>query len=27
VKATNTIYHDRDHASALVLPVIAGSNQ
>jgi putative CocE/NonD family hydrolase len=23
VKATNTIYHDRDHPSALVLPVIS----
>ena len=27
MKATNAIYHDRDHASGLILPVIAGSNE
>ena len=27
MKAANAIYHDRDHASALILPVIGGSSQ
>jgi hypothetical protein len=26
VKATNTVYHDAEHPSALVLPVVPGSN-
>jgi putative CocE/NonD family hydrolase len=25
MKATNVIYHDRDHTSALILPIIGGS--